>query len=135
TGVITQTQLADLNGIVKLTDGSLIFARGDKQGNFVAINDGSFLEAAGLTAPQQLWFAPVTIHNTGADDPSEYFENGDACIHINSSNAFSIHYLAPLSYEINSTSETEGTITISGGSGNYEVTLINMAYNENIELT
>lgn len=135
TGVITQTQLADLNGIVKLTDGSLIFARGDKQGNFVAINDGSFLEAAGLTAPQQLWFAPVTIHNTDADDPSEYFENGDACIHINSSNAFSIHYLAPLSYEINSTSETEGTITISGGSGNYEVTLINMVYNENIELT
>lgn len=130
TGVITQTQLADLNGIVKLSDGRLIFAKGDKQGNFAVINDGSFLEAAGLTAPQQLWFAPVTIHNTDADDPTEYFESGNACIHINSSNAFSIHYLAPLSYVINPTSETEGTITISGGSGNYEVTLIRLDYDK-----
>src|SRR5690625_3204800 len=134
TGVINPSDLADLSGIIEV-DGSLIFARADEYGNFAAINDGNFLEAANQTAPVKLWFAPVTLHNTDATDPADYFENGDACIHINSESAFSIEYLPPLTYEIHHTSPTEGTITVSGGSGSdYDVSLTNIFNDTKVDL-
>src|SRR5690625_1131794 len=134
TSVLNPSQLADLSGIIEV-DGSLIFARADEYGNFAAINDGNFLEAANQTAPVKLWFAPVTLHNTDATDPADYFENGDACIHINSESAFSIEYLPPLTYEIHHTSPTEGTITVSGGSGSdYDVSLTNIFNDTKVDL-
>jgi|GEM_PF-3541838 len=134
TGVLTPSQLADLPGIIEV-DGSLIFVRADEYGNVTVINNGSFLEATNQTAPTKLWFAPFTIHNREPEDPTEYFENGDACIHINSGSAFSIEYLAPLTYEINHTSSTEGTITVSGGSGSdYDVSLTNIFNDTKVDL-
>lgn len=114
-GVINQTELLDLTDILKLGSVNLIFASADANGNAIFINDGSFLADAGISAPVQLWFAPITVHNTQATQPNDFFENTDACIHINSASAFSVTYLSPLSFTTSTTSATTGSITASGG--------------------
>src|SRR5690606_12522891 len=79
TGVIEETALANLQDIVRLDNGNLVFARAnDAYANMTIINHRSFLEAAELSAPVQLWFAPITMHNINGATPEEYFENADA---------------------------------------------------------
>lgn len=129
--VIDGATLSGLDGILKIDDDHLIFAVADANGNMTIINDGSFLQAAGLEAPVQLWFAPVTIHNIEGENPEDYFEETDPCIHINSNSAFSILYLDELDFTIQQNGPTEGTITVSGGfpewnDSPYSVTMTNM---------
>ena len=140
TNVMSEPELQVLPGIVKLSNGSLIFARADANGNMTIINDGSFLAAAGLSAPVKLWFAPITVHNISANLPEDFFENADACIHINSSSAFSVTYLSALDFTVSKTSETTGTITVSGGipeldGSDYSVTLTNLSTGASVPVT
>lgn len=141
TGVIDETALAGLQDIVRLDDGPLVFARAnDANGNMTIINDGSFLEAAELSAPVQLWFAPITMHNINGATPEEYFENADACIHLNSESAFTVTYLNELTFMLPNPGATTGTIMVMGGfpeldGSEYSATMTDLSTNEVIQLT
>src|SRR5690606_32192611 len=132
---------ANLQDIVRLDNGNLVFARAnDAYGNMTIINDGSFLEAAELSAPVQLWFAPITMHNVNGATPEEYFENADACIHLNSASAFTVTYLNELTFMLPNPGATTGTIMVMGGfpeldGSEYSVTMTNLFTNQITELT
>ncbi|WP_236979349.1 gliding motility-associated C-terminal domain-containing protein [Membranihabitans maritimus] len=142
--IVNSNALFDLENLLTNESGAMIVAQADANGNFTAVNDGSFLTAAGLNAPQTLWFVPITVHNAnaGSSNPEDFFEatGNDACTHVNTGSAFAITYLGPLTYTVNKTSETAGTIDITGGlpaldGSEYTVNLLNTSTNESINLS
>ncbi|GAA5221185.1 hypothetical protein GCM10025777_18150 [Membranihabitans marinus] len=138
TAVVNKANLLGESNILKRND-TLIVASADPYGNFIANNDGSFLSQLGLTGPQTLWFAPITVHNISGN-PIDFFETDDACIQINSNSAFSITYLNELNYTNTPSSTTDGSITVTGGlpeldGSNYTVTLTDNDTDMDVPLT
>ncbi len=85
-------------------------------GNLNLVNSGFHQEAfnMGVSAPIQLWFAPITIDNFFVQG----YENGGPCVSVSTGEAFSVVYLEPV--QVTATDPAagaglQGTFTVEGG--------------------
>lgn len=85
-------------------------------GNLNLVNSGFHQEAfnMGVSAPIQLWFAPITIDNFF----TQGYEAGGPCVSVSTGEAFSVVYLEPV--EVTAQDPTfgaglQGTFTVEGG--------------------
>ena len=85
-------------------------------GNLHLVNSGFHQEAfnMGVSAPIQLWFAPITIDNFFVQG----YENGGPCVSVSVDQAFSVVYLEPVqitAQDPNAGAGLQGTFIIEGG--------------------
>lgn len=113
---LNQTSPIIINGNpVPLTGDSLWIATDQRNGDILLTNTGLLQNAYKGGAPVQFWFAPITIDNFAG----RRYENGGACVDVNTDVAFSVVYLNPVQVsDVNISAGANGCVgsfVVNGG--------------------